>query len=110
MSDNWTDVLRQLQPDYDVLQDVLDNGLKIRARMHRVNFAWRVRIEEDWDHSDGELYYTADDGKLDSRCEWAAEQLNSWKTATRLSHQEWKFLRRKDAEKFITLYSLKWAE
>ena len=110
MSDNWTNTLRQLESDYDKLADIMENGIKVRAVLRQINFSWRVIIEEVWHEGNGEVYYTADYSNLDSRCEWAAEQLKDWKFTNRLSHREWKFFRRKDAEKFITLYSLKWAE
>lgn len=109
MNSNWTDVLKQIEPEYDTLSDVMKNGPNVRAVIRNINRGWRVRIEEDWGPSNGEYYYTAGTGNLDSRCEWAAEQLKDWKFVGRLSHQEWKFLRRKDAEKFIMMYSLKWA-
>lgn len=110
MNDTWTDVLRDLQPDYDKLSDLIKYGPKIRAVARRINFGWRVRIEEEWGTSDGEHYYTADYSNLDSRCEWATEQLKDWKFVTRLSHQEWKFFNRKQAEKFVVMYNLRWAE
>jgi hypothetical protein len=96
-------------PEYEYLKNMLENGPEITAVLRTINLSTRVRIEEDWSVSDGSSYYTATYSNLDSRCDWAAEQLHSWKSVTRLSHQEWKFLRRKDAEKFITLFNLKWA-
>jgi hypothetical protein len=107
--DPFLHTLEQIQPLYFELQTIMEIGVKVRARMHRVNLSWRVRIEEDWDSSPGELYYEATYLNLDTRCEWTAEQLKTWKSATRLSHQEWKFSKKKDAEKFITLFNLVWA-
>ena len=109
MIDNWTKTLQRLEPKYEELARLMKNGPEVRAVIRQVNFGWRVRIEEDWSISDGSEYYTADSSNLDSRCEWAADQLKNWRFLTRLSYQEWKFLRRRDAEKFITLYNLKWA-
>lgn len=109
-ADPWTGFIAQMVPEYEYLKDMLENGPKIVAKTRKINLLWRVRIEEDWGISDGSTYYDFDYSNLDSRCEWAAEQLHSWKSVTRLSHQEWKFLRRRDAEKFITLFNLKWAD
>ena len=107
---DWADVLRQLEPNYDRLKTMAELGPSIRAVIKKVNLSWRVRLEEDWDDElVGEVYYTADYQNLDKRCEWASEQLVTWSTATRLSHQEWKFSTQTDAEKFITLFNLKWA-
>ena len=50
----------------------------------------------------------ADYKNLDERCEWAEQQLQNWKFVTRLSHQEWKFFNKRSAEKFITLFNLRW--
>ena len=110
MNDNWTNTLRQLESEYDKLANIMENGIKIRAVIRQVNFGWRVRIEEVWHEGNGERYYTADYSNLDLRCEWAAEQLKDWRFTTRLSHQEWKFFNRRQAEKFLIMFNLKWAE
>lgn len=111
IADPWTAVLRQLEPNYDLYQTMLDQGPKIVARARQLNLRWRVRIEEDWNDKEiGELYYTENYQKLDERCEWAAEQLKNWRFVTRLSHQEWKFINKKQAEKFLVLFNLKWAQ
>lgn len=108
--DPWIDVLRQIEPNYDLLTAMSKEGPKIVARARKINLRWRVRIEEDWANSNGEFYYTADQSNLDQRCKWAEEQLKEWRFVTRLSHQEWKFFNKRQAEKFITLFSLKWAQ
>ena len=109
VADLWTQMLEQIEPEYSTLKFIVENGPKVKAALRKVNLSWRVRLEEDWDNDEiGEVYYTADYKNLDERCEWADQQLKSWKSATRLSHQEWKFSNRKEAEKFIILFNLKW--
>ena len=109
--DAWLHTLQSIDPSYFKWKDLVENGPKVRARLHRVNLGWRVRIEEDWSIGDvGDQYYTADYSNLDKRCEWAEGQLKNWKSATRLSHQEWKFSDRKQAEKFLIMFNLVWAE
>ena len=111
-SDPWTGVLEQFEPTYQNLKYKMERAPKIRVVLRKVNLAWRVRFEEDWDNTSSEdhyLYYTADYGNLDTRCNWSAEQLNKWIDVTRLSHQEWKFRSRNTAEKFLTIFNLKWA-
>lgn len=110
MNDPWLTTLATNYLDYFKLKDLMENGPRVKARLHKVNLRWCVRIEEDWEESDGENYYTATYSNLDKRCEWANEQLKSWKFVTRLSHQEWKFFNKRQAEKFVTLYNLVWAE
>lgn len=110
MTDVWADMIRQIEPDYDYLAEMAELGPRIKAVAKRVNLSWRVRLEEDWATDDiGEVYYTADYRNLDKRCEWAEQQLANWKFVTRLSHQEWKFLSKRQAEKFLTLFNLVWA-
>lgn len=111
-SDPWIGVLKQLEPKYQDLKYMSEHAPKIRVVLRKVNLAWRIRIEEDWEHvSEDEqyLYYTADYGNLDSRCDWSAEQLKDWKMVNRLSYQEWKFWKRTDADKFLTIFNLKWS-
>ena len=109
VSDPWTQMLEQIDPEYLTLKFMVENGPNVKANLRKVNLSWRVRLEEDWnDNNIGEVYYTTDYKNLDERCEWAEQQLSTWKTATRLSHQEWKFSKRIDAEKFTTLFNLRW--
>jgi hypothetical protein len=109
--DPWKDVLRQIEPDYDQYEDMLLKGPEVSASLKKVNLHWRVRIEELWNNEEiGELYYTSDYSNLDSRCNWAEEQLKNWRFVTRLSHQEWKFASKEQALKFLTLFNLKWTE
>jgi hypothetical protein len=111
VSDPWTQMLKKLEPEYLELKFIVENGPKVKAALRKVNLSWRVRLEEDWDNDEiGEVYYTADYKNLDERCEWADQQLKNWKFTTRLSHQEWKFLTKRQAEKFITLFHLSWAQ
>lgn len=110
VNDTWANVLRDLSPDYDHCKEMLDKGPKIVATLKQINLRWRIRIEEDWHNEDGELYYTSDYSNLDERCKWAEEQLKNWRFVVRLSHQEWKFLNRKQAEKFLMMFNLRWAE
>jgi hypothetical protein len=109
--DPWTRMLEKLEPEYFTLKHILEIGPKVKAALRKVNLSWRVRIEEDWENTpdhEHNFYFITDYSNLDVRCEWADQQLATWKSATRLSHQEWKFSNQKDAEKFITLFSLRW--
>lgn len=110
MTDPWIDVLRQIEPNYDQYQTMVEKGPKIVARARKINLNWRVRIEEEWNSTNGEFYYTSDYSNLDLRCKWAEEQLKDWRFVTRLSHQEWKFFNKRQAEKFVILFSLRWAQ
>ncbi len=100
MVDTWTDVLRQLEPRYDTFKDMLERGPRLKAELRIFNNKWRVRIVED-------SLYTWEN-LLDERCEWAEKQLANWRFVYRISHQEWVFINQRQAEKFLTLYNLRW--
>ena len=111
IADPWIGFISQMVPEYEDLNYMAENGPNVKATLRKLNLSWRMRIEEDWENTPGkehEFYYTTDYNNLDTRCEWAEQQLVTWKSATRLSHQEWKFSNRKEAEKFIILFNLKW--
>jgi hypothetical protein len=108
-ADPWVQMIEDIEPEYHTLKFIVDFGPDIKPVLRKVNLSWRVRLEEDWNNEEiGGMYYTVDYQNLDERCEWASQQLATWKSATRLSHQEWKFSKRVDAEKFITLFNLRW--
>lgn len=109
MNTAWLSVLEQIEPNYHHYAKMLDEGPKIKATLEHKNFKWRVKIEEDWGRSDGSTYYSADYNNRDICVDWTAEQLSKQKFVTRLSFDQWVFFRKRDAEKFITLFNLKWA-
>lgn len=105
----WVGVLKQFEPNYDALKYHTENGPRVIANLRKSTLGWIVKIEEDWnDPILGSLYYTEDYKNLDHRCIWTEDQLKNWKFVIRLSYQEWKFFNRGQAEKFITLFNLKW--
>lgn len=100
-SQTWVNAIRAFEPAYDELKYMLDQGPNIVAKLsHRGKF-WCVSLEEDTSH-DGST-------KLDERVRWAKEQLEDWPATSRMAWHMWYFGYRRDAEKFITLYNLRWA-
>jgi len=69
---------------------------------------WRVTIEEEQLIDDKVTYHGGSD--LDKHCNWTAKQLESWPDVSRQSWQDWRFMHKADAEKFITLHTLVWAQ
>ena len=47
--------------------------------------------------------------RLDECIDWTTQQLNNQIMAIRTSYDTWYFMRKQDAEKFATLWHLKWA-
>jgi hypothetical protein len=110
MSSAWISTLEQLEPNYHRYQKMLEDGPKVRAILEHKNFRWRVKVEEDWgDSSIGHMYYTATYTNRDVCVDWTAEQLSKHRFVNRISFDQWAFLRKRNAEKFITLFNLRWA-
>lgn len=42
--------------------------------------------------------------------DWTSNELIKWKGVTRISWDMWKFSSKKEAEKFIVYYNLKWEQ
>ena len=113
MRDPWTAMLETLDPFYFKWKDILDNGPKISATLDKRCVRWWINIHEDWENIPANRhyrYYTADDSKLTDRIKWAEAQLNNWRLVSRQSYHQWAFMRQADAEKFITLFTLRWTE
>ncbi len=102
-------MLQQLCPTYLELWDKMQNT-KIHADLSQRGRYWCISLQEDlpqeipyghkWEH---------DIGNLDERVDWSCKQLESWPEVRRMAHDMWFFKRKRDAEKFQTLYNLKWA-
>ncbi len=89
---------------------MLEDGPKVKAVLEHKNFKWHVKIVEDWgDSSIGHMYYTASYVNRDICVDWTTDQLSRQKFVNRVSFDQWVFLRKRDAEKFITLFNLRWA-
>jgi hypothetical protein len=87
----------------------MENGPVITADLGRRGREWCITLKEqsEYPHTDALLWNNP--GRLDERVGWALEQLSTWPNVRRMAHDMWFFKRRRDAEKFQTLYNLKWA-
>ena len=104
--DPWIHVLQQLEPAYFKWKDILDNGPKISAEISRRGRVWVITLQEEPTPLDIKW---SNIGKLDERVKWAVEQLTGWSGVARMAYDMFYFKRKRDAEKFQTLYNLKWA-
>lgn len=108
-SANWIQAIKTLVPEYDDLVERMDEKVIVRAFLKKEGIRWTVWIKEDWTGSTlGHLYYTATYDEVDKRIEWAEQQLASWKFVSRVERDQWCFFSKKQAEKFITLFNLRW--
>ena len=66
---------------------------------------WQLMVTDEFETVE-ELYNSQ---KLDKCIEWTTKQLNNQMLSVRMSYDTWYFVRKQDAEKFATLWHLKWA-
>jgi|GEM_PF-6851684 len=106
----WQHTLRMLQPDIDVLQEFMNRGPQIKPKLRSAGRIWVLEINVDWGMF--EVFHGRNDSwgtpNLDQRVIWSSKQLETWDNVSRQAWNMWHFKRKKDAEKFITLYNLKW--
>ena len=106
MSD-WLHTLRQLNPDYDDLVWQMNKGPEVVPVIEKmITGHIRVRIEYK-NEGDSISDYI---GKLDQRVDWVTEHLKNNSKANRMAWNMWNFTNRKEAEKFVTMYYMVWAE
>lgn len=98
----------------DDLQAVMfqwkDQDSMIKPTLHQRNSHWwRLQLVEDWGTVDDAGNYQPS-RKLDVGVTWVEEKLKDWPNCTRMAWDIWDFKHREDAEKFITLFHLSWAQ
>lgn len=79
----------------------------INPRLVKKNHGWTICLEEVW--PDGEPYGKSSQ-TLDKRVAWVSEEMPKWSGVRRLAWDMWAFDDKRQAEKFITLYQLIWAQ
>lgn len=101
MTDPWINMVRQLAPDYDKLWDMLEKKAEIIGHL-----SGRILKVSNRDPLDA---YNVDfDSNLDECVEWCAGELENWSGCRRISWNQWIFDQVTNAEKFLTLLTLKW--
>ncbi len=85
---------------------VMSNTSTIKASLYRSRLSkgWEVQLEEIFQDDT-----TFGHSILDERVAWADSLLREWNCAHRSSWDAWYFDTKKDAEKFIIIYNLRWA-
>lgn len=106
--ERWAKVLEQHEPEYYTLKVVIEQGPKIFADLSQRGRQWCITLQEQpFPVSTTPVWTNV--GKLDERVNWVIEQLAEWTEVKRMAHDMWYFKRKRDAEKFQTLYNLRWA-
>lgn len=104
--DVWSNILRQWEPKYDELTLIHDGKIPIKAFKNFDKNKYIVNVRHDLE----QLKLFEDDITLDEVISWCTSELEKWQGVRRISYDMWKFPKKHDAEKFITLYNLKWAK
>lgn len=101
----------------DDLQAVMVEWTKresmIKPTLHRrgkgPNYWYRLQLVEDFGTTDdaGNYYSTRN---LDNCVKWVEEKLKDHADCNRMAWDMWDFKRRRDAEKFLTMFHLSWVQ
>jgi len=102
----WLTFLKQQVPEYDELAEFMEQGSVIKPMLSKSGSGWMIELEEVTPQSVNYRY--SDLNNLDQRVDWATAELSKWDNCTRMAYSMWKFKKKHDAEKFITLYYLIW--
>jgi len=106
-SDRWSHILQNLTPNYFKWKDIMENGPRIYAKLIKTGRYWTLAVEEDWQSVDDAGNYV-NSSQHDNIINWADEELKKWKCRRTAWHM-WEFQSKREAEKFITFYNLRWA-
>jgi hypothetical protein len=88
----------------------------IKPTLHRrangPNYWYRLQLVEDFgsDLANDFVNDHLHSRTLDECVKWAEEKLKDWPNCNRMAWDMWDFKSRKDAEKFITVFHLSWAQ
>jgi hypothetical protein len=98
----------------DELQAVVfkwqDQYSVIKPTLHRrTSECYRLQLVEEFGTVD-DAGNSIPSGKFDECVKWVEEQLKDWTDCKRMAWDMWDFKHRHDAEKFITLFHLSWAQ
>ena len=76
----------------------------IQPTLQEADNCYRLQLVE---LTEDNSYHT---NKLDKCIDWVSTQLLDWPDCRRIAWDMWNFKHRRDAEKFITLFHLSWAQ
>lgn len=101
----WSQILQQWEPKYEVLQKIGQGMVPIKIfknYQHDYTLCIRYDLEEDFQANQNTYL-------LNDIINWATEELVKWPRVRRTAYDMWKFSNKKQADKFITLFNLRWA-
>jgi hypothetical protein len=110
MSSTWVNILAAFEPEYYELEEKMNLGPNIRCKLLKKGRYTVLQLEEIWSNIDHVYHTTKKSDKFDDYVFWTNEQLTGWKNVKRMYWDQWYFNTKKDAEKFVILFNLKWAK
>lgn len=113
ITDPWEQMLLSIEPEYDTYKAMMSRGPRYIPILTYIDSkrVWQLKIHEQWPKGVDPTYSTSESGlELDIRCTWCETQLKKYSEVSRWSWQHWHFKNQYEAEKFITLYQLRWAQ
>ena len=99
----WMEVLRALEPNIDALTIKMLQGPKIIPQIVKRENAFELMFVDD-----SEIFNDYDD-KLNMVIDWTNTHLHNSMHCKRQGFNSWYFGSRLELDKFITLYTLRWA-
>ena len=94
-----------------------DRDIVIKPKLRQLSnskYKWRIQlVDEDSFLSNGGDFAGMsgfNSSELDSCVKWTEEQLKEWPDTVRMAWDMWDFKDRRDAEKFLTVFHLSWAQ
>lgn len=102
--------VRALEPEIDRLTKIMSTSPYVGTELWKSSHGWSVTLKECWDLTDGEAWLDSIrfSSEFDRAVEWTVAEAGKW-SCKRVSYDTWAFKSRREAEKFITYFSLKWA-
>lgn len=110
MSTTWTHILQAFNPEYDELRQLLIRGPSIKCELSKEGRETRLVLVEHYEHNKEILAVEQNTVRFDDIIFHVQEELKNWKHVRRMAWDQWNFKSKKDAEKFVTLFNLKWAK
>lgn len=105
-SNTWVGTLLQINPDYLEILKKWEHGPKISTKISPINSVWYLKVYQDCDFENFDPLWFQEE--LYERLSWCEQQLAKWHDVRRQLYDTWIFDNKEDAEKFQTLYRLKW--
>ena len=110
MTDTWTHIVKAFTKDYNSIKEMIEIGPQPRCILGTKGRQTIVTVVEIWKEDKLDLVAKYNSADFDSYIDWTIEQLETWSDVRRMAYDQWYFKRKKDAEKFITLFNIKWAK